>query len=67
MTIKVSDYDHGGYDDLVANCHLLNEIAKGTLEPRWVRLSASMAWATSRMPRIPARALDTCYGGCCWR
>ena len=44
LTIKVSDYDHGGYDDLVADCIFsLNEIvSKRTLPPRWVCLALTL-------------------------
>jgi hypothetical protein len=67
VTIKVSDYDHGGYDDLVADCHFsLNSIiAKGTLEPRWVPLYGigGVGDLAGMREKFPHARLDTCYKG----
>ena len=40
ITISVSDYDHGGYDDLVADTAFsLNEIVRrGAFDPYWIPL-----------------------------
>ena len=67
ITIKVSDYDHGGYDDLVSDCHFsLNEIVRhGTLEPRWVPLYGigGVGDLAAMRERYPHASLDTCYKG----
>ena len=64
-TIKVSDYDHGGYDDLVADCVFsLNDIvAKKTLPPRWVPLYGigGLGDLAACREALPHAQLETCY------
>ena len=65
LTIKVSDYDHGGYDDLVADCVFsLNDIvAKKTLPPRWVPLYGigGLGDLAACREALPHAQLETCY------
>ena len=67
VTVSVSDYDQGGYDDLVADTSFsLNEIVrKGELQPHWIPLygikgSVGLQEIREKLPHVP---LDTCYKG----
>ena len=67
VTVSVSDYDQGGYDDLVADTQFsLNEIVKqGELAPHWIPLygirgSVGLQDIRAKLPHVP---LDTCYKG----
>ena len=67
LTISVSDYDQGGYDDLVADHKFsINEIVKvGEMAPTWIPLYGikgreGLQDIRTRLPHVP---LDTCYKG----
>ena len=67
VTVSVSDYDQGGYDDLVADTTFsLNEIVKsGELQPHWIPLygikgRVGLQDIRAKLPHVP---LDTCYKG----
>ena len=67
VTVSVSDYDQGGYDDLVADTVFsLNDIVKnGEVEPHWIPLygikgRVGLQDLRERLPHVP---LDTCYKG----
>ena len=67
VTISVSDYDQGGYDDLVADTTLsLNAVVKkGQVEPYWIPLygikgSTGLQTVRDKLPHVP---LNTCYKG----
>ena len=59
VTVSVSDYDQGGYDDLVADTVFsLNDIVKnGEVEPHWILYTVLRAVSASR---IYASAYRTC-------
>lgn len=65
VTLSVSDYDQGGYDDLVADTTFsLNEIVtKGEVQPHWIPLygvhgSKGLQDLRTSLPNV---TLDTCY------
>ena len=67
VIVSVSDYDQGGYDDLVADTNLsLNDIVKqGELQPHWIPLygiqgRVGLQDIRAKLPHVP---LDTCYKG----
>lgn len=67
VTISVSDYDQGGYDDLVADTTLsLNSIVKDReVSPFWIPLygikgSTGLQEVREKLPHVP---LNTCYKG----
>ena len=67
VTLSVSDYDEGGYDDLCADTTFsLNEIVrKQEIRPRWIPLYGikgreGLQDIRQRLPHVP---LDTCYKG----
>lgn len=66
-TLSISDYDQGGYDDLVADYKFsLNEIVhKGEMLPTWIPLYGikGREGLQDIRGRLPHVALDTCYKG----
>jgi len=67
VTIAVSDFDQGGYDDLVADTSftLRQIINRGRTEPHWICLYGikgreGLQDLRERLPHVP---LDTCYKG----
>lgn len=68
VTVSVSDYDQGGYDDLVADTTFsLNEIvARKQIAPHWIPLygikgGEGLQSIRERLPHVP---LNTCYKVC---
>ena len=67
FSLSVSDYDQGGYDDLVAD-HVFSideVVRKGQVEPHWICLYGikgreGLQDIRARLPHVP---LDTCYKG----
>jgi len=67
VTVSVSDYDQGGYDDLVADTTFsLNDIvARKQIAPHWIPLygikgGEGLQSIRERLPHVP---LNTCYKG----
>ena len=67
LTLRLADYDQGGYDDLIADVHFsLNEVVRaGTVEPHWRCLYG--VYNTKGMKQVRTKLgqadLETAYKG----